>query len=73
MVKRMQRLGTEAYGVDINEEAIADAVTGNVQVMDATQLDFPAETFDKLYSLHTIEHMNILRILVKRCAKWNGC
>jgi ubiquinone/menaquinone biosynthesis C-methylase UbiE len=57
MVRRMRQLGAESYGVDINEEAIADAVINNVQVMDATQLDFPTETFDKLYSLHTIEHI----------------
>ncbi|OHA64756.1 MAG: hypothetical protein A2843_02455 [Candidatus Wildermuthbacteria bacterium RIFCSPHIGHO2_01_FULL_48_27b] len=57
LVKRLQGLGVDAYGVDINAEAIADRVTNNLSVMDATHLEFPDNSFDKVYSLHTIEHI----------------
>lgn len=57
VVKRMQELGAKAYGIDINPEAIADGVADDLQVMDATDLKFPDAMFDKVYSLHTIEHI----------------
>jgi len=57
VVKRMQDRGASAYGVDINPQAVADGVAENLEVMDATDLKFPDTTFDKVYSLHTIEHI----------------
>lgn len=57
IVKRMQNIGARVYGIDINSEAIADGVAENLQVMDATELKFPNAMFDKVYSLHTIEHI----------------
>ena len=57
MVKKLRSLGIDAYGVDINEKAVKEAAVEYVSVMDATRLDFPDNTFDKLFSLHTIEHI----------------
>lgn len=57
IVKRIQEIGVRAYGVDINREAIADGVCEGLQVMNATNLEFPNAMFHKIYSLHTIEHI----------------
>lgn len=57
VVKRMQDLGAETRGIDINGEAIQDGIVPNLQEMDATDLKFQDAMFDKVYSLHTIEHI----------------
>lgn len=57
VVRRLQHLGALAYGVDVNTAAIQDGVAENLQVMDATSLNFPDNTFDKVYCLHTLEHI----------------
>ena len=44
-------------GVDISESALKDAVTNKVRYGDVTNLDFESGSFDKIYSLHTIEHI----------------
>ena len=61
LVRRLQSLGIDAYGVDINKDAIAEGLTHNLSRMDATNLDFPDSSFDRVYSLHTIEHVPDLR------------
>lgn len=75
IVKRLQELGVDAHGVDINPAAIADGLTDNLSVMDATNLAFPDNSFDKAYSLHTIEHIPDLRKALdemERVLKPNG-
>lgn len=57
MTKRIQHLAPDTCGIDINEEAIRHSVTGNLFVMNAEKLEFQDESFDKIYSLHTIEHI----------------
>ncbi|MEK7510403.1 MAG: class I SAM-dependent methyltransferase [Patescibacteria group bacterium] len=57
LVKRMQEEEIDAWGVDINPQAIKHGVTENLQIADATDLPFPDASFDKIYSLHTIEHI----------------
>jgi ubiquinone/menaquinone biosynthesis C-methylase UbiE len=57
MVKRIQNLGADAYGVDVNNEAIQEGVTLNLRIMNATNLEYPEATFDKVFSFHTIEHI----------------
>ena len=61
VVKRLQDLGVDAYGADINKDAIAEGLTRNLSCMDATNLTFPDNSFDKVYSLHTIEHIPDLK------------
>lgn len=57
MTKRIQHLAPDTYGVDINKEAIRYGVTENLFVMNAEELKFQDESFDKIYSIHTIEHI----------------
>jgi ubiquinone/menaquinone biosynthesis C-methylase UbiE len=57
VVKRLQELEVNAYGADINSAAVADGLTHNLFVMNAANLEFPDNSFDKAYSLHTIEHV----------------
>jgi SAM-dependent methyltransferase len=52
-----QELSPSTIGVDLNPEAIANAITGGLSVMDAQALAFEDGSFDKLYSFHCIEHI----------------
>lgn len=56
-VKKIQEICPQTYGVDINPNSIEKGVAKNLQVMDAQQLAFDNENFDKVYSFHTIEHV----------------
>ncbi len=57
IVDKLQKIGIDAYGIDINPESIKDGVADNLLVMDAVKLEFPDTSFDKIYSFHTIEHI----------------
>ena len=48
---------TDVMGVDVSEVSLKEAVTPKVAYGDVTNLDFKAASFDKIYSLHTIEHI----------------
>jgi ubiquinone/menaquinone biosynthesis C-methylase UbiE len=52
-----QELSAMTTGIDLNPEAIANAVTDGLTAMDAQALAFEDESFDKLYSFHCIEHI----------------
>lgn len=67
--KRVQAIAPESYGIDINPEAISHGVTHNLSVMDAENLQFPDESFDKIYSLHTIEHIPNIQKALKEMAR----
>lgn len=56
-VKALQAHTPDVVGVDISDDALANAVTDRVEQGDATRLRFEANTFDKIISLHTIEHV----------------
>jgi SAM-dependent methyltransferase len=58
LIDRVRReLAPAAVGVDLNPEAIANAIVDDVSVMDAQSLGFEDESFDKIYSFHCIEHL----------------
>lgn len=57
LTKRMRALGADAIGVDANPHAAEVAVTDGVMTMHAESLDFPDDHFDKLLSVHAIEHI----------------
>ena len=61
LVKKMQELGVDAYGIDINPQAIAHGTAKNLTVADATCLPFADASFNKIYSIHTIEHIPNVR------------
>lgn len=57
LTKEIQKIARDTIGIDINKEAVLNGVAANLKVMDAISLDFPDEFFDKVYSCHTIEHI----------------
>jgi len=56
-LKELERYVDDVIGVDISKSALRDAVTDKVRYGDVTNLDFESGSFDKIYSLHTIEHI----------------
>ena len=56
-VKAMEDYTRGVIGVDISEDSLENAVTPKVEYGDITNLDFTEGSFDKVYSLHTIEHL----------------
>lgn len=56
-VKAMEDYTGGVIGVDISEDSLKKAVTPKVEYGDITNLDFAEGSFDKVYSLHTIEHL----------------
>ena len=60
-VREMENYTDGVIGVDISETSLKEAVTRKVEYGDITNLEFEANSFDKIYSLHTIEHISNLR------------
>jgi SAM-dependent methyltransferase len=56
-VRALAEYGSDVVGVDISDDALARAVTDRVERGDATRLRFETGTFDKVFSLHTVEHV----------------
>ena len=65
VVRAMQDIVPETFGIDANEQAICRGLARNLEVMSADKMSFENERFDKVYSFHTIEHIpklqNVLR------------
>lgn len=57
LTKRLRDGGVEAIGIDANPKAADHAVTEGVKTMNAAHLEFEADSFDKLVSVHAIEHI----------------
>ncbi len=57
MTKKIQEFAPDTYGIDINKEAIRHGMTDKLFLMSAEKLEFQDKSFDKIYSLHTIEHI----------------
>jgi len=56
-VRKVEEYTDSVIGVDISESSLKDAVSTRVRYGDVTSLDFETDSFDKIYSLHTIEHI----------------
>ena len=69
LVKKMREHGVDAQGIDINSMAVKEANTKEVRCMDATSLQFPDNSFDKIYSLHTIEHIPDVKAVFQEIAR----
>lgn len=59
----------DTTAVDVNPQAVANAVTDNVHQMDATALRFEDGQFDHVYSFHVIEHIFDLRRALSEMAR----
>ncbi len=57
LTKRLIDLGVDAVGIDANPHASEMAVSDAVVTMRAERLDFADESFDKVVSVHAIEHV----------------
>lgn len=68
-VKEMENYTEGVLGVDISKNSLEKAVTHKVKYGDATDLNFEANSFDKIYSLHTIEHIPNLKELSSEIAR----
>ena len=65
-VREMENYTDGVIGVDISETSLKEAVTQKVEYGDITNLEFEANSFDKIYSLHTIEHIpNVSRFFLE--------
>ncbi|HEB13351.1 MAG TPA: methyltransferase domain-containing protein, partial [candidate division CPR3 bacterium] len=61
LLKKLQKQNIDAIGIDVNEKAVQKKVVDEVYLMDAENLEFEDESFDKIYSVHTIEHIPNLK------------
>lgn len=68
-VRKVEEYTEGVIGVDISESSLRDAVTSKVRYGDVTNLDFEADSFDKVYSLHTIEHIPDLKQFFSEMAR----
>ena len=57
VVQAVQDIAPETYGIDVNKEAINNGLCRNLSTMSADDLKFENESFDKIFSFHTIEHV----------------
>lgn len=60
VTERVQRLCPLTEGVDVNPEAVRHGVATNLRAMSVIGLEFDDQSFDKVYSFHTIEHVQAL-------------
>ena len=60
-VRAMEAYTDGAVGVDVSEASLKEAVSPRVRYGDITNLEFADASFDKAYSLHTVEHLPDLR------------
>jgi ubiquinone/menaquinone biosynthesis C-methylase UbiE len=57
LTRQIQRIAPATTGIDLNPQAISNAVADDLRNMDARALAFPDAVFDKIYSFHAIEHI----------------
>lgn len=57
IVRNLNELGIEAYGVDVSEWAIDNRLHDNVLLAGAENLPFEDGSFDLIYSSHALEHI----------------
>lgn len=74
-IKKIEKYTKNVVGIDISKAALKNAVTPRICYGDATNLKFEKENFDKIYSLHTIEHIPNLKKFfseINRTLKFGG-
>ncbi len=69
LVKRLAERGIDIVGIDINPNAAEIAGTDRVIEMAADSLDFPADEFDAIVSVHAIEHIPELEAAAAEMAR----
>lgn len=69
LTRRLRELGVDAIGIDANPHAAENAVTDGVTTGNAEALDFPDDSFDKIVSLHAIEHIPNIEAALSEMAR----
>ena len=64
-VKKIREYSQNVIGIDVNPEAVKRAEISDIIKMDGTKMDFPSNSFDKIYSSHTIEHIPDLNKFIR--------
>lgn len=57
LVKEMLKYSDDVLGIDFNADAAKLARSDRIIFMNAENLDFPNSYFDKVVSIHAIEHI----------------
>jgi ubiquinone/menaquinone biosynthesis C-methylase UbiE len=57
IVRHLNDLGVEAYGVDVSEWAVSNRLHSNVLLAGAEKLPFANAHFDLVFSSHSLEHI----------------
>ncbi|HZM72400.1 MAG TPA: class I SAM-dependent methyltransferase [Candidatus Polarisedimenticolia bacterium] len=69
LTKRLDELGAIATGIDLNAEAVANAVARDIRQMSVEALDFADGEFDQLVAVHAIEHFPDLPLAMRQMAR----
>jgi SAM-dependent methyltransferase len=74
-MKRMAALGWEAWGIEMDPRAAANAAKGvgaaeRVFVGRALDADYPPESFDAVVGSHVVEHLHDPLELLRRARGW---
>ena len=69
LMQRMEAYGADVVGIDLNPKVVQKKIVEKVYEMDASNLNFPDASFDKIYSAHTIEHIPDLTKAFKEMAR----
>jgi ubiquinone/menaquinone biosynthesis C-methylase UbiE len=65
LTRKVQKLCPGTWGVDVNPESVRHGVTTGLRVMNACELKFADQTFDAVFSFHTIEHIPNLGVALE--------
>ena len=57
IVRNMNEIGIETYGIDVSQWAIDNKLHDNVVLASANEIPFPDCSFDLVYSSHSLEHI----------------
>lgn len=56
-VQELRGYASQVFGCDINQDSISTSNIDGLEVMDAENLSYKDQSFHKLVSLHTVEHI----------------
>jgi len=57
LTREIMKHANNVIGIDLNADAVKIANSSNILLMNAENLKFPDKSFDKIVSVHTIEHI----------------
>lgn len=75
LVKLLRNYSQFVTGIDVNQAAIKNSPISGLKAMSAEKLKFADSSFDKIISVHTLEHVPNLRktfFEIERVLKENG-